>query len=242
MSRLPSISAAIVAALSLAACTTRSPEALAEHDPFEPSNRFWFDATQKADKYVAKPVAQAYVAVVPEPARQGLHNVLNTINQPVVFGNEVLQGSPKRAATTLGRFVVNTTVGVAGMVDVATKIGLPDDDNDGGITFGKWGLPEGPYLFLPFLGPAPPRDLLGRVADNYMQPITWIKFPGQHTLTYSILGANFIDVRAANLDTLDQIERTSVDFYATTRSLYRQHRAQQINGNQAPTPQNLPNF
>ena len=242
MSRLPSISAAIVAALSLAACTTRSPEALAEHDPFEPSNRFWFDATQKADKYVAKPVAQAYVAVVPEPARQGLHNVLNNINQPVVFGNEVLQGSPKRAATTLGRFVVNTTVGVAGMVDVATKIGLPDDDNDGGITFGKWGLPEGPYLFLPLLGPAPPRDLLGRVADNYMQPITWIKFPGRQTLTYSILGANFIDVRAANLDTLDQIERTSVDFYATTRSLYRQHRAQQINGNQTPTPQNLPNF
>src|SRR5262245_14116852 len=163
MNRLPSISAVIVAALSLAACTTRSPEALAEHDPFEPTNRFWFDVSQKADKYFAKPVAQGYVAVVPEPARDGLHNVLTNINQPVVFGNELLQGSPKRAASTLGRFVVNTTVGVAGLVDVATKIGLPDDDQDGGVTFGKWGLPEGPYLFLPLLGPAPPRDLLGRV-------------------------------------------------------------------------------
>ena len=241
MSRIPSISAAILACLTLAACTTRSPEALAEHDPFEPTNRFWFGATQKADKYFAKPVAKAYVAVVPEPARTGLHNVLTNINQPVVMGNEVLQGSPKAAVSTLGRFVVNSTVGVGGIIDVASKIGIPSDDQDGGVTFGKWGVPEGPYLFLPLLGPAPPRDLLGRVADNYMQPLTWIKFPGQHTLTYSILGANFLDARAQNLDQLDAIERTSVDFYATTRSLYRQHRNAQINGNQAPT-QNLPNF
>ena len=241
MSRLPSIAAAILAAWSLAACTTRSPEALAEHDPFEPTNRFWFDATQKADKYVAKPVAQAYVAVVPQPAREGVHNVLTNFNQPVVFGNEVLQGSPKRAAATLGRFLVNSTVGIGGAIDVATRLGIPSDDQDGGITFGKWGLPEGPYLFLPLLGPAPPRDLLGRVSDMALQPTTWIKFQGRHTLNYAVLGVGFVDERAANLDTLDAIERTSVDFYATTRSLYRQHRNQQINGNQ-PSTQNLPNF
>ena len=242
MSRLPSISAVILAALSLAACTTRSPDAIAEHDPFEPTNRFWFDFSQKADKYFAKPVAQGYVAVVPEPARQGLHNVLTNFNEPVIFGNEVLQAAPKRAAQTFGRFLVNSTVGVGGAIDVASKLGIPsDDEQDGGITLGKWGLPEGPYLFLPLLGPAPPRDLLGRVADQAMQPTTWIRFQGRHTLGYAVLGAGFLDVRAANLDTLDQIERTSVDFYATTRSLYRQHRNALINGNQ-PATQNLPDF
>jgi phospholipid-binding lipoprotein MlaA len=231
----------VLLSLGLPGCVTNNPEALAEHDPFEPTNRFFFDATQKLDRAILKPIAKGYVAVVPAPAREGLHNVLTDINQPVVMGNEILQGSPGRAASTLGRFVVNSTVGVGGAIDVATKLGIPSDDQDGGVTLGKWGMSEGPYFFAPFVGPAPPRDLLGRGMDVALQPLTWIKFPGSKTLTYSRLGLGILDERAQTLDQLDQIERTSIDFYATTRSLYRQSRAAQINGGKANL-QTLPNF
>ena len=227
--------------LLTSACTTNSPDALAQHDPFEPTNRFSFNATMKADKYVLKPLAQGYVAVVPKVARDGIHNMLVNINEPVVFGNELLQGSPKRAASTLGRFLVNSTVGVGGAIDVATKMGIASDDQDGGITLGKWGLREGPYLFLPLMGPSSPRDALGEVGDTYLQPLHYINFHGATTLGYARRGMSILDQRAANLDTLDQIQRTSIDFYATSRSLYRQRRDAQINGGKANTT-NLPNF
>jgi phospholipid-binding lipoprotein MlaA len=195
----------------------------------------------KADKYVAKPVAKGYVAVVPAPARDGIHNFLVNLNEPVVLGNNVLQANPGSAGKTLGRFVVNSTIGVAGLIDVASKIGLPEDTQDFGITLGKWGLPEGPYLFIPLLGPAPPRDLLGRAGDTVMDPLFWIKWHNSGTWKLVRFGVSTIDERAQSLDQLDAIERTSVDFYATTRSLYRQHRNAQINGNQ-PDLQNLPSF
>ena len=227
-------------ALSTSACVTNRPDALAQHDPFEPTNRAIFNTAQKVDKYVLKPAAQGYVAVVPKPARNGLHNILVNMNLPVVFGNEVLQGSPGSAASTLGRFVVNSTIGVGGVVDVASKIGIPSDDQDGGITLGKWGLREGPYLFSP-LGPSNPRDALGSFSDGYLQPLHYVNFPGANTLGYARRGLGIIDGRAENLDTLDEIQRTSIDFYATTRSLYRQHRAALIDGGKADT-QALPNF
>ncbi|MBV9332140.1 MAG: VacJ family lipoprotein [Alphaproteobacteria bacterium] len=227
--------------IGLSACMTSDPQALAEHDPYEPTNRFFFGVTQKADKVVLKPAAKAYVAIVPQVARDGIHNMLVNVNLPVVFGNEVLQGSEKSAAQTLGRFVVNTTVGVGGIFDIATKLGIPSDDQDGGITLGKWGISEGPYLFLPLLGPSSPRDVVGRVGDTYLQPLHYADFPGDLTLSYARQGMSILDQRSAALDTLDSIERTSVDFYATTRSLYRQHRNAQITGGKTDT-QTLPNF
>ena len=240
MYRTLTLAALMALALGTSACTTNRPDALAEHDPFEPTNRALFNGFQKVDKYVLKPAAKGYVAAVPEVAREGVHNMLVNIDQPVVFGNEILQGSPKAAASTLGRFVVNSTAGVGGAIDVASKIGIPSDDQDGGITLGKWGIREGPYLFSP-LGPSTARDSLGSFDDQFLQPLNYVRFPGSHTLAYARRGMSALDGRAANLDTLDQIQRTSIDFYATTRSLYRQHRNSQINGGKANT-QNLPNF
>jgi phospholipid-binding lipoprotein MlaA len=234
--------AILVLAASLGGCTTRSPEALAQHDPFEPTNRTVFSFTQKADKYVLKPVTKGYVAVVPQPARDGIHNALTNLNEPVTLGNNILQGNVKAAGKTVARIVINSTVGIGGLIDVAGKIGIPDEQQDLGITLGKYGLPEGPYLFLPFLGPAPPRDAIGDVGDIFMDPFLYVRFHGRNTLLFVRQGVGIIDLRAQTLDQLEQIERTSVDFYATTRSLYRQHRNAQINGNnQAPT-ENLPNF
>ena len=241
MSRKPITIALLLAAALLGGCTTRDPEALANHDPFEPTNRAVFNVTQKVNRYVVRPVAKGYIAVVPAPARDGIHNALTNLDAPVVMGNEILQGDPKRASRTLGRIVINSTIGVAGLIDVASKIGIPADDTDMGVTFGKWGMPEGPYLFLPGLGPAPPRDALGRIGDTFMDPLFWIKWHNSGTWKLVRSGVSFLDTSAQTVDELEGIERTSVDFYATTRSLYRQHRNAQINGNQ-PNLQNLPNF
>ncbi len=241
MSRLPSLLAVLLVGVSMSACTTRDPEALAQNDPFEPMNRATFNVSMKVDKYFAKPLAQGYVAIVPEPARDGIHNFLTNLDEPVTFANNILQFDPEAAGTTFARFAVNSTVGIGGFIDVATKIGLPDDPQDFGLTLGKGGLKEGDYLFLPVLGPSNPRDLLGYVVDIGFDPLTYISFNNSTTWYIARQGVAFVDERAQTLDQLEAIERTSVDFYATTRSLYRQHRNAQIHGGQADL-QNLPNY
>lgn len=233
--------AALCASFALSACATKNPEALAQNDPWEPTNRAVFDFDVKLDHAVATPVAKFYNNNVPEPARDGIHNALTNLNSPVVFGNNLLQGEPDKAANTLGRFVINSTVGVAGLIDVAGKMGIPGNTTDFGITLGKAGAAEGSYLVLPFLGPKPPRDLVGMGADAAMDPLTWITF---HDSTMWLIvrgGMGVLDERAANVDTVEQIERSSIDFYASTRSLYRQNRAAQINNGKAPDS-SLPNF
>src|SRR5579884_1634809 len=141
-----SITALLCASLALSACATKNPEALAQNDPWEPTNRAMFDFDMKLDRAVVRPVAKFYNRSVPEPARDGIHNALTNLNSPVVFGNDVLQGDPGKAANTVGRFVINSTVGVAGFIDVAGKMGIPGHTTDFGITLGKAGAAEGSYL------------------------------------------------------------------------------------------------
>jgi phospholipid-binding lipoprotein MlaA len=159
-----------------------------------------------------------------------VHNALTNLNAPVIFTNDVLQGDGEKATDTLGRFVINSTVGVAGLVDVAGRIGIPSHENDFGITMGKWGAQEGSYLVLPFAGPKPPRDLVGTGVDVAFDPTTYMTW-NNYTL-YMIVrtGMGVLDARAANIDSVESIERSSIDFYATTRNLYRQHRNAQIRG------------
>lgn len=222
-------------------CTSTSGVATADNDPYEATNRDIFAFNMKLDKYVARPVAQAYVDVVPELARVGIHNVLTNANEPVVFVNDVLQGDAEWAGDTLGRIGINTTFGLGGLIDVASKIGIPDHDNDFGITLGRWGLGEGPYLMLPFLGPAPPRDLAGRVVDIFFDPTFWVSYRSKiyYDMGIGLLGV--VDTRAQNLGQLESLKHTSVDFYATTRNLYLQYRRAQVNRGR-PEIENLPNF
>jgi phospholipid-binding lipoprotein MlaA len=237
----PVILAALCASLLVSACATKDPEAIAQNDPWEPTNRAVFDFDIKVDHAVARPVAKFYRSAVPEPARDGIHNALTNLNSPVVFTNDVLQGEADKATDTFGRFMINSTVGVAGLVDVAAKMGIPGHDNDFGITLGKAGASEGSYLVLPFVGPKPPRDLVGTGVDIAFDPLTYMSW--NNSTLYMIIrgGLGVLDSRAASIDQVDQIERSSIDFYATTRSLYRQNRAAQINGGKAPD-ENLPNF
>jgi len=231
----------VAAALLVSACAHTPGGTATDNDPYEATNRDIFAFNMKLDRAVARPVATFYVHAVPAPAREGVHNFLTNINLPVVFANDVLQGDTDRAGQTLGRMTVNTTLGIGGLFDVALRMGIPSHDTDFGITLGTWGLGEGPYLMLPLLGPAPPRDLAGRVVDIFLDPVTYWNF--REKIYYDIgLGTlGVVDLRAQNLGTLESIERSSVDYYATTRNLYLQYRAAQIRKGK-PDMENLPNF
>ena len=221
--------------LSLAGCATRptDPAALAQYketnDPLEPTNRFFYRVNTTVDRYTLKPVAQAYVYVLPQPVRNGVHNVLSNFASPTRLADDILEAKPRRAGTTLVRFVVNSTAGLGGIFDVASSLGYPAHDNDGGMTLATWGVPEGPYLFLPLLGPSSPRDATGFGLDVALSPLTYVpRGYGLLTLNDALYGVGVVDARSRVLDALNQINREALDPYATLRSLYRQHRASEI--------------
>jgi phospholipid-binding lipoprotein MlaA len=240
------VSLSVVSALALSfflgACSTPSAESIAQNDPWEKTNRDIFDFDLRVDHAVARPVAQGYRSVVPEPVRDGIHNALTTMNAPVVLANDVLQGDGNKAVNTAGRIVINSTVGIGGLIDVASKLGIPGHDNDFGITLGQNGIAEGSYLVLPFAGPLPPRDLLGMAVDQAFDPLTYVRFHGRDTWLVVRFGVGLLDSRTSQLDAIESIERSSIDFYATSRNLYRQSRNAKINNGKAGAPDDLPNL
>ena len=237
-----SVLAALAMSLTLSACSTPSAESLAQRDPWEKTNRAIFDFDVKLDHAVARPIAEGYRNVVPEVARDGVHNFLTNLNSPVILANDVLQGDGPKIGNTFGRMVINSTVGIGGLIDVAGKIGIPYHDNDMGITLGKAGVQEGSYLVLPFVGPQPPRDLLGAGIDNAFDPLTYAQFHGKDTWMVIRFGMGVLDSRTSQLDAVETIERSSIDFYATTRNLYRQSRNAKINEGKPGGPDDLPNL
>ena len=239
------VMSALALSLMLGACSTPSQDSLAQNDPWEKTNRDVFDFDVKLDHAVARPIAKGYRDAVPEPVRDGIHNAVTNLNSPVILANDVLQGDGDKAVNTLGRIVINSTIGLGGLIDVAAKIGIPAHENDFGITLGKDGIAEGSYLVLPFAGPLPPRDLLGTGVDVAFDPLTWIKFHGRDTWMVVRFGIGTLDAEASRIDAVETIERSSIDFYATTRNLYRQSRNAKINEGKAGTPgaqDNLPNL
>jgi phospholipid-binding lipoprotein MlaA len=230
---------AIVAACalsSLGACATRPPpgdqEALAEYrqtnDPLEPTNRVFYAINNGLDTVILAPAARGYRYVIPGGARRSIHNLLTNITSPVLLANDVLDGKPRRAGDTFMRFLINTTAGAGGLFDVAAGWGYPAHDADFGLTLALWGWGEGPFLFLPVLGPSNPRDAIGFGGDIVLDPFTWASFGGSHAFGYSRYGIGAVDARERVLDPVDQIKKTALDPYATFRSLYRQHRRSQI--------------
>jgi len=190
---------------------------------------------------ILRPAAEAYRFIVPGPVRTGIHNVLSNLGTPVQLGNDMLEGKPRRAGDTTMRFLINTTVGVLGFFDVAKMWGYPDHDADFGMTLALWGIPDGPFLFLPILGPSDPRDALGFGVDRVADPFTWIgQGAAVRALDWSRVAISALDQRSRYLDDIDSIKRTALDPYATFRSLYRQHRHSQIqdvrNDNRATVP------
>lgn len=238
----------LLAALTLFAgiasgCATRppasDPEALEEfranNDPIEPTNRVLFEVHEAVDQAVLEPVARAYRAAVPQPVRTGVRNVLGNLHSPVILANDLLQGNRRRAEITLGRFMINSTVGLAGLIDVASMIGVPGHAEDLGQTLAVWGVGEGPYLFIPILGPSNPRDLAGFLVDVVSNPFNWFgQGAAVEALNYARAGVTVIDTREALLDTVEDVRRTSLDPYATIRSASRQRRQAEIENRTGP--------
>ena len=207
------------------------------HDPLEPLNRQTLDLNLFIDRILLKPATQVYIAIVPEEGRDAVKRALDNMKEPVVVINNVLQGEIKRAGVSVGRFTVNTTLGLAGLLDIAAKMGLEKESGDFGQTMFVWGLPEGPYLILPLLGPSSPRDLIGMGADAYIDPFSFLataKSVDQIQIARFVVDG--IDQRARVMDVLDDLEKNSLDFYAQLRSLSQQKRAAELRHGAAPEP------
>jgi phospholipid-binding lipoprotein MlaA len=212
------------------------------NDPLEPLNRQIFNVNQVVDKALFKPAAEAYRAVVPETLRTALRNMLNNLGEPVIIANNVMQGEFRRAAFSLDRLIFNSTVGVGGIMDFAGEHGLPRESGDFGQTLYSWGVPDGPYLILPILGPSNPRDAIGMTADSFMDPFRYVltgvdpdaTFLDDPNVARSMVDG--IDERSRAIDELDAVEKSAIDFYAQIRSLSRQNRAKDLRHGKAAPP------
>jgi phospholipid-binding lipoprotein MlaA len=224
----------LVPALSLLACAQvpADPAARAKYeqnnDPAEPTNRAIFGGNQFVDRHVLQPVARGYEDYVPGRVRKSLHNFVSNLGQPAVAINDVLQGNVSRAWTTTQRFAINTTVGGVGLFDVATDWNRPVHTADFGQTLGVWGVGTGPAVQLPLFGPSNVRDSVGQVAGLVTNPATFVPGGAAATISMASGGMGFVDTRAGLLSTTDSLERTSVDYYATLRSVAAQRRAKLV--------------
>ncbi len=205
-------------------------------DPIEPVNRgiFWFN--DKLDVYLFEPVAQGYDDYVPRPIRNGIRNFFINIRSPIYVVSDVVQLKFSQAGTHTGRFLINSTIGGLGFVDVASEFGLEHEREDFGVALGYHGMPEGPYLVIPLLGPSNLRDLFGRIVDSFLNPINYaseVSDDGE----WIMLGATVvegIDDRSRLLEAVEAAKDASVDYYSFVKNSYHQHRQNVIYDNNPP--------
>jgi len=222
------LGAALVATSAQAAPATPAkpaPVTGAIYDPIEPVNRgiFWFN--RQADYFVIRPVAYGYRYITPQAVRTRIGNASDNLYEPVNMLNAFLQGDFTQGMTTFWRFLLNTTVGLGGLHDVAAEAGLQRRTEDFGQTLGAWGLGEGPYLVLPILGPSNLRDTVGMIGDYYAYPPTY--YLETDDQIYLALGQGLVK-RERLLDPIDDVYESSLDPYASFRSIYTQHRQAQV--------------
>lgn len=200
----------------LGGCATNSPR-----DPLEPMNRAIYSINDGVDNAIIRPVAEGYRALLPAPVRTGVSNVFANVNDVLIALNNLLQGKIVNAVSDVGRIVVNTTVGIGGIFDVATNIGLEKHNEDFGQTLGWWGIGDGPYLVLPLVGPSNLRDAVGRFVDYKTDPITYVR---SMRLRNSLWGLRALSQRADLLDTSKILETAALDQYEFVRDAYLQRR------------------
>jgi phospholipid-binding lipoprotein MlaA len=211
-----------LAALLLAGCaSTAGVEREGKNiDPIEPFNRGVYKFNDALDKHVVRPVAVVYHDHTPDWLQTGVANFFQNLFYPTTIGNQFLQGKFKEGGQDVLRFVINSTLGWGGIFDVASGARLPVHDEDSGQTLGRWGVPPGPYLMVPFLGPATLRDAPARIADDFLQPFRWYNADNERWLS---LGVNFVDKRSRLLP-LDRTLAETYDPYAFIRQAYLQRR------------------
>lgn len=208
------------------------------YDPLEPVNRFIFGFNQVVDTVILNPAQQVYGVVVPAPAKTGLRNFTSNLRSPVTFVNDILQGERERAGVTLGRFMINTTLGLFGLFDFASVVGMEEaHTEDLGQTMGVYGVGPGPYLIVPILGPSSARDLTGTVVTALtLDPASYVM---SNEAALGLYVADGIDTRYQLDPAIRDLKRNSLDLYASTRTVYLQKREADIrNGGSLSNDQN----
>lgn len=217
-----------IAALAFSTVCAAAPDA-SDVDPLESFNRAMFEVNEVADAILLKPAAEVYVAVFPQPIRTAFANVLNNIDDFFSGVNGLLQGKTEKAGNDFGRVLINTFV-MGGIFDVASDLGIERGGEDFGQTFGAWGFPAGPYLFLPVIGPTSVRDGIGLIPRIYLGPANWMDVP----LRNSLWGFTTVEIRASASDVISITETAALDKYNFIRSAYLQRREYQVYDGKPP--------
>jgi len=213
------VATTLVAGLSLSsAAFAQDP---GHNDPIEPVNRGFFAVNEVLDTIAFKPIATVWNVVIPRPVRTGVSNVFSNLDDVFIGANHVLQGRGRDAMTDFSRVLINSTVGLGGLIDIASTQNLQKGEGDFGQTLGVWGAGPGFYLVLPLLGPSTARDTVGRAARVASDPRTYMS----DVWSYSLIGLEFVQIKADNVDNANLIDSSSLDKYAFTRNLYLQRRA-----------------
>lgn len=211
-----------VAALMVSTACTKVND---ENDPWEKLNRGLYQTHVVIDGIILKPITQVYRGAMPERGQEMVHNFVLNLQEPITFGNSVLQADPENSFVSLWRFIINSTVGVGGLFDAASAVGLKGRTTGFGDTLALYGVEDGPYLFIPVLGPSGARDGLGRVADAFMHPAMYVDSTGASIALWSVTA---VDTRNQYYNVIEDINKTSLDPYVTFRSAYKQRRANDV--------------
>ncbi len=203
-------------------------------DPFEPFNRVMFEVNYFIDGVFLSPAAHVYKRSTPNIFRRGVSNVLSNLWGPISILNHALQGKGHSACEAFARFFINTTIGILGIFDVAELLGAPESSADFSQTLTVWGIDPGPYLVLPIIGPTSGRDAFGRLVDNLLDPFNIYMY--NHHYDHNIYirtGLYVVSKRSQAIEAMDSLEKSSIDLYATIRSLYQQQRLNDMVGGEA---------
>ncbi len=219
---------AVLMILVLPGCATMNDQQTnGTYDPLQPMNRAFYHFNSEANRWVMTPVSNAYMAVTPRPVRGSLTNFFDNVGYPNVILNDFLQGRVVQGASDIGRFVVNSTLGMLGFFDVAGRLGLKSHTEDAGLTLARWGVPRGPYLVLPFIGP----DTMRNTPDIALSVFTNVLYyVGNPIVTVPLSIISVINTRANATNEIEYVRRNAVDPYVFTRDAYLQHRNYLIHG------------
>ncbi|HET6802768.1 MAG TPA: VacJ family lipoprotein [Casimicrobiaceae bacterium] len=222
-----SVFAPLAAVMLVAGCAA----APSRDDPFEPMNRASYRVHEVVDGHFIKPMVQAYVDYTPRLVQQGIHNFFGNIDDFFSFINAALQNKPDKAGHDLGRVITNTGFGLLGLIDVASEAGVPKGNEDFGQTFGVWGIPQGPYLFIPVFGPTTVRDGTGWIVRGYASPIGYIEDIPTRNVLWAL---NAVDLRASALQAESVVNQAALDPYTFIRRAYLQRRRYLVYDGQPP--------
>lgn len=228
LARAQTDSAGAAAPLAADPASAAEPTDSTANDPFEGFNRAMFKTNNVIDEGLFVPLAKGYRLFTNKDMRRGLRNFLDNAESPVVLLNDILQGKPERAGETTVRFLINSTLGIGGLIDIAAKWGIAPHSEDFGQTLAVWGVGSGPYLYLPLFGPSSARDGFGRIVDIVSDPLFWIRTDPAKYARYSRFGATAIAFREPFIEPVDDIKANSLDPYSSFRSFYTQSREREI--------------